>query len=65
MLGLDHVYHMDSALNNPPDNNMWLRALEAKFGPRETSFSREDCDQFLGHCQVIPTSALYNRPELS
>lgn len=65
MLGLDHVYHMESALNNPPDNNMWLRALETKFGPSETSFSREDWDQLLGHCQVILISSLYNRPELS
>lgn len=60
MLGLDHVYHMDSALNNPPDNDMWLRALETKFFHHESSFNREDWDQLLGHCQVTLTSAPYS-----
>lgn len=57
MLGLDHVYHMDSALNNPPDNDLWLRALASKF-PDEGShqkgtFGKKEWDQLLGHCQAV------------
>ena len=58
ILGFDHVYHMDSALNNPQDNDLWLRALATKYPDHplnrgyEQGFGREEWDQLLGHCQV-------------
>ena len=56
ILGLDHVYHMDSALNNPPDNDLWLRALAGKYPDERhqaSAFDREHWDQLLGHCQAV------------
>lgn len=56
ILGLDHVYHMDSALNNPPDNDLWLRALARKYPDERhqaSAFDREHWDQLLGHCQAV------------
>lgn len=57
ILGFDHVYHMDSALNNPLDNDMWLRALDSKYGTNASSFGRQEWDQLLGHCQVSRAGA--------
>ena len=57
-LGFDHVYHMESALNNPQDNDLWLRALATKYPDHplsrgyEGGFGIEEWDQLLGHCQV-------------
>ena len=62
MLGFDHVYHMDSALNNPPDNAMWLCALDAKLDHKACPFGREEWDQLLGHCQVSPCKDLCSVP---
>ena len=58
ILGFDHVYHMDSAINNPQDNDLWLRALATKYPDHplsrgyERGFGKEEWDQLLGHCQV-------------
>lgn len=47
---------MDSALNNPPDNDLWLRALARKYPDERhqaSAFDREHWDQLLGHCQAV------------
>lgn len=50
---------MDSALNNPPDNDLWLRASAAKYPDQrrqESAFDKKDWDQLLGHCQAVTGS---------
>jgi len=43
---------MVTSCQNPPDNNMWYRALQAKFKGVGT-FSNADWDALLGHCQAV------------
>jgi hypothetical protein len=51
-LGYEDCYHYLCVLiENPRDSDMWVEAVEAKFEGKGT-FSREDWDQLLGHCQV-------------
>lgn len=38
---------------NPPDLNMWLEAVSAKYLGVGKPFTVEDWDQLLGHCQAV------------
>lgn len=51
-MGFDHVYHMNSVLCDPDDAQWWLRAGEAKWNHKGT-FTKEDWDKLLGHCQAV------------
>jgi hypothetical protein len=52
-LGFEDCYHMMSAsVENPPDCLMWSDALAAKYDG-EGTFTRDDWDKLLGHCQAV------------
>lgn len=50
-MGFEHVYHMVSVMHDPDDAQWWLRAGDAKWNKRGT-FTKDDWDKLLGHCQV-------------
>ena len=52
-LGYGEVYHMRSAYASERDVELWIQALEAKYGGRGTPFGRNEWDSLLGHCKVI------------
>jgi hypothetical protein len=52
ILGYDGVYHMESIIRNPPDANMWKRAVNAKYYGKGKPLTREEWDQLLGQTQV-------------
>lgn len=51
-LGLCDVYHMLSCIQNQDDCQWWLKALDAKYR-NKGSFTLEDWDKLLGHCQAV------------
>lgn len=51
-LGFDDVYHMTCVFRDPDDAQWWLRAGEAKWNNKGT-FTRQDWDRLLGHCQAV------------
>ena len=51
-LGYTDCYHMLNVLKNPPDADMWLEAIDAKYNGKGRLFEREDWDRLLGECQV-------------
>ena len=51
-LGYSDCYHMFNLLKNPPDADMWLDAINAKFHGKGREFEKEDWDRLLGNCQV-------------
>ena len=51
-LGYGNLYHMSSTIENPPDCDMWLEAIDAKFYGKGENFGREQWDQLLGHVTV-------------
>ncbi|KAF7309000.1 hypothetical protein MKEN_01100900 [Mycena kentingensis (nom. inval.)] len=53
ILGYHDVHHMFNVLKNPPEADMWLEALQAKFEGRGTPYTRADWDQLLGHCAAV------------
>ncbi len=53
-MGFDDVYHMTSVFHDPDDAQWWLRAGDAKWNNKGT-FTQEDWDKLLGHCQVYET----------
>ncbi|KAF7290867.1 hypothetical protein MKEN_01494200 [Mycena kentingensis (nom. inval.)] len=53
MLGYNDVYHMFKLVGNPPDAEMWMEALQAKFSGQGKAYAREEWDQLLGHCQAV------------
>jgi Sulfotransferase domain len=50
-MGISDVYHMINVFHNPDDAQWWMRAGDAKWNNKGT-FTREDWDKLLGHCQV-------------
>ena len=53
LLGYHDTYHMSSVEENPPDIELWSKALLAKFKGKGKVFEREQWDQLLGHCQAV------------
>lgn len=52
-LGIYGCYHMHDVFDNPrTDGPLWTRALRAKY-LGEGSFTKEDWDILLGHCQAV------------
>ncbi|CZS95665.1 uncharacterized protein RAG0_05254 [Rhynchosporium agropyri] len=52
-LGYIDTYHMRSASTETPrDNEMWMRAIEAKFDGKG-HFGKAGWDKLLGHCQAV------------
>ena len=56
-MGFDEVYHMVSVWHNPDDAQWWQRAADASWENKGT-FTREDWDKLLGHCQVSSTPGM-------
>jgi hypothetical protein len=53
-LGISDVYHFTSVISeNPPDADLWIKALEAKLEHRGPEFKKEDWDSLLGHCMAV------------
>lgn len=53
-LGYKDCYHFNALLTeNPPDQKMWIEAIEAKHLGKGKPFDRQDWDQLLGHCQAV------------
>ena len=50
-LGFNETYHMKTCIRNPAHNEMWLAALEGKYGDGKP-FGREEWDELLGNFQV-------------
>ncbi|MDI1491079.1 MAG: hypothetical protein OHK93_002285 [Ramalina farinacea] len=44
---------MSSTIENPPDCDMWLEAIDAKFYGKGEGFGREQWDQLLGHVTAV------------
>ena len=40
-------------MDNPRDNELWVRAFEAKFEGKGKPFGRTEFDQLFGHCQAV------------
>ncbi|CAN8097565.1 unnamed protein product [Discula destructiva] len=52
-LGYLETYHMRAASTETPrDNEMWMRAIKAKWDG-EGEFGKREWDQLLGHCQAV------------
>jgi len=52
-LGYFDVYHMSSPMiENPPDCEMWVEAIDAKFN-HKGHFPKEKWDKLLGHCMAV------------
>lgn len=53
-LGYVDCYHFSSVLQeNPPDAELWIEALRAKFQKIGTPYGKQQWDALLGHCQAI------------
>lgn len=54
MLGYDDCYHGYSCLHeNPPDNELWLEAADAKFRGKGKPYTKEQWDSLLGDCAGV------------
>jgi hypothetical protein len=55
----NEVYHMENALLNVPEIELWNEAINSKWGPPEKrrKWVAEDFDQLLGNCTVRLTIA--------
>ncbi|KAL8976679.1 MAG: hypothetical protein Q9205_007367, partial [Flavoplaca limonia] len=51
-LGFNETYHMKTCVRNPAHNEMWLAALEGKYGDGKP-FGREEWDELLGNFQAV------------
>jgi len=52
-LGISDVYHFTSVVTeNPPDAELWVRALEWKLEGKGT-WEKKDWDALLGHCMAV------------
>jgi hypothetical protein len=51
-LGFNETHHMWSLHDNPPDVDMWMEAVTAKYFGKGKPYGRAEWDQLLGHCQV-------------
>ncbi|KAL8875850.1 MAG: hypothetical protein Q9198_005848, partial [Flavoplaca austrocitrina] len=49
-LGFNETYHMKTCVRNPAHNEMWLAALEGKYGDGKP-FRKEEWDELLGDFQ--------------
>lgn len=52
VLGYDRVYHMSSCITSPQDQDVWRKAIMAKWYGEGKPFSRADWDVLLGDCMA-------------
>ncbi|KAK5136209.1 hypothetical protein LTR08_003816 [Meristemomyces frigidus] len=52
ILGYDNVHHMATCISNPLENELWLKAIDAKWGDA-MPLNREDWDALLGDCMAV------------
>ncbi|KAL9125084.1 MAG: hypothetical protein Q9217_005656 [Psora testacea] len=52
-LGYTDCYHMLNVIENPPDADMWLEAINVKYHGEGKKLEKEDWDKLLGDCQAV------------
>lgn len=53
-LGYNDCYHGYSCVHeNPPDNYLWLEAIDAKFNGKGEPYTKQQWDALLGDCQAV------------
>ncbi|KAJ6562695.1 hypothetical protein DFH09DRAFT_984937 [Mycena vulgaris] len=63
ILGYNDVHHMQSVFTNPPEADMWIEAINARFFGQGKPYGREEWDQLLGHCQAVTDTPAMVFPE--
>lgn len=54
ILGYDDCYHGYSTVHeNPPDNELWTEAMDAKYEGKGKPYTRKEWDSLLGHCRAV------------
>jgi len=52
ILGYHDIHHMSRCIANPPENEQWLKAANAKWHGTGKPFTREQWESLLGDCMV-------------
>ena len=52
ILGYHNVHHMSTCISNPLENELWLKAVKAKWFGKGKPFERKEWDELLGDCMV-------------